>query len=154
MNWSREETRLVWWAIKKATRGFTFLPMRYEREDLFQEGALAWLRAREDWNSGRGQKSTFLYNVIEKHIRKLVDAGDTGKRKAELHAIQCIEGVTPDGFKYGEGNRRATVRPIEYDGDKGLNYNPVPRGAPMGRRLREEREPEIWEAQNGEMSEL
>jgi len=125
---------MQWWSVRKATQNYSFLPLRYERQDLFQEAAEAWLSARDGWREEKGQKSTFLYGVVEKRIRDLIDAGDTEKRKSDLHA------------------RKVVAEPIDYDGDKNIKYNPVPRGKPMAYRLREEREPEIWEEKNEKMS--
>jgi DNA-directed RNA polymerase specialized sigma24 family protein len=152
IDWTIEETKLIWWSVRKATQNYSFLPLRYERQDLFQEAAEAWLSARDGWREEKGQKSTFLYGVVEKRIRDLIDAGDTEKRKSDLHAIKYMENVMSNGFKYGEGNRKVVAEPIDYDGDKNIKYNPVPRGKPMAYRLREEREPEIWEEKNEKMS--
>ncbi len=118
---------------------------------MFQEACEVWLLAR-----GKRKKalSTFLYDVVEKRIRDLIDMGNTEKRKSEIHAVRYTEDITPNGFKYGEGNKKVVAQPIDYDGDENIKYTPVPRGASMQVRMRAEREPEIWEGKNDKMSDV
>ena len=115
---------------------------------------MAWLLSRHKWWRDRVKKSTFLYDVVEKHIQKLIVAGNTEKRKSDIHAVRYTENITPNGFKYGEGNKKVIAQPIDYDGDENIKYTPVPRGTPMQVRLRAEREPEIWEGKNEKMSDV
>jgi hypothetical protein len=97
------------------------------------------------FNAKDGALSTFLFDVIEKHICKLIDAGNTEKRKSDIFAVEYMDGVTPVKSIMGEGNRKKAIPVIDYDGDKNIQYCPSPRGAPMAQRLWEEREPEVWE---------
>ena len=95
MDWTIEEEKLIYTAVRRATSGFTFLPRGYEKEDLLQEGAIAWFLARDDWDRDRSKMSTFLYDVIYKHIRDIIRKGDAEKRASDKYAIKYLDGITP-----------------------------------------------------------
>ncbi len=140
MNWTAEDEKLIYAAVKKATRGFKFIPRGYEIEDLLQEGALAWWQAMDKHNPDHGAKSTFLFTVVRRQIIDLIRGGDTDKRKAGRDSIEYIDGVTPMEPSYG--NRKISPELIEYDGDEELARKPTGWGASTRQRLLKEAEPE------------
>lgn len=95
MDWTMEEQKLIYSAVRRATSGFTFMPRGYERDDLLQEGAIAWFMARDGWSEERGKLSTFLYNVVSRHIRGIIRKGDAEKRASDKYAIKYLDGITP-----------------------------------------------------------
>jgi len=98
------------------------MPRGYDRDDVLQEGALAWLEYRDRLNKLKGKKTTLLYKVVNGRICDLIRTNNTGKRNSERDSIPYIDGFTPTAtFNpkrgtymaqniYGQGNKKIPIR--------------------------------------------
>lgn len=94
MSWSEDESKMIYCAVRRVTSDFQAMPRGYERNDLLQEGACAWLRVRDKWSSRRGRKSTFLYRVVEDRVREIMRTGNLAKRVGFRDSISFIDDIT------------------------------------------------------------
>ncbi len=86
------------------------MPRGYDREDMIQEGRLAWFKAREKFNPNR-EKTTYVYQVIDNHIKNLIRDGNRQKRKIAQHTISYDEIVTEEMLWKGiaKGDPRGNI---------------------------------------------
>jgi len=74
-----------------------------DREDLIQEGHLAWLEARDTYRPDRGaSRATYLGHVVTNHLRSVVRAERAKKRGAGTRALSLDVPVTEDGSTLAE----------------------------------------------------
>ncbi len=91
MDWSDDDEKLVNGAVKVATKNFKSKPRGYDREDLLQEGRLAWWQAMETHDPAKGAKSTLIFTVVRRKIYDLIRAGNTDKRRIHQHTVPFSE---------------------------------------------------------------
>ncbi len=91
IEWTEEDDKLIYSAVKKYTRDFTSLPGGHTREDVLQEAAQAWAKRLKDkggHDPAKGKKSTLLYRVVQNNIQDLIKAANTDKRKVTQHTAE------------------------------------------------------------------
>jgi DNA-directed RNA polymerase specialized sigma24 family protein len=94
MNLFEDESKMVYCAVRRVTSDFQAMPRGYEKNDLMQEGWLAWLEYRDGWSEGRGAISTFLYRVVEMKIKWLIRKSNYQKRVGFRDSISFIDDIT------------------------------------------------------------
>ncbi len=80
LEWNEEDEKIVKAAVRKHTQNYRSMPRGYEREDMLQEGRLAWFKAKEKFDTNR-KITTYAFTAISNHIKNLIVAGNTDKRK-------------------------------------------------------------------------
>ncbi len=93
MNWSQDEEKLIYYATRRATSGFLAIPRGYEKEDILQEVAAAWVKTRENYNVNYAL-STQIYRVALATVNNLYKMNGRIKRQGDLHAIKYMENFT------------------------------------------------------------
>ena len=70
----------------------------YDTEDLYQEGRLAWHRARETYRPDRGASlSTYFGSVVENRLRDLAREARAGRRWSPRGALSLDASIGDDG---------------------------------------------------------
>jgi DNA-directed RNA polymerase specialized sigma subunit len=110
IEWTEEDEKITRAAIKKATQNYISMPRGYEREDMLQEGRLAWLKAKEKYDHNR-KKTTFAFKAISNHVKNLIIAGNTDKRKIAQYLLSYDEVITEEIFWKGiaKGDPRGNI---------------------------------------------
>ena len=91
IDWTEEDDKLIYSAVKKYTSGFASLPAGHTREDVLQESAQAWakiLMTKGGHDPAKGKKSTLLYRVVQNTIQDLIKAANTDKRKVNQNLAE------------------------------------------------------------------
>lgn len=130
IDWTEDDEKLIYSAVKKYTRDFTSLPAGYTREDVLQEAAQAWARRlinKGGHDTAKGKKSTLLYKVVQNTIQDLIKAANTDKRKVIQHTgeFNDVYAVGWDGDIIGPDNKEHISD--NYEGGEG-SFKPTRRG--------------------------
>jgi len=155
IEWTEEDDKLIYSAVKKYTRDFTSIPGGYNREDVLQEAAQAWakrLMTKGGHDPAKGKKSTLLYRVVQNTIQDLIKAANTDKRKIIQHEAKFEDiysewgrvKTNPAGFEnmseqYNGGESKKNL-------GKG-DFEPTKRGIKDSIKWRREAESDHVEAQ-------
>jgi hypothetical protein len=148
IDWTEEEDKLIYSAVKKYTRDFTSLPAGYSREDVLQEAAQTWAKRlieKGGHDPAKGKKSTLLYKVVENKIQDLIKAANTDKRKIAQH---CNTELKEEAWfqmmtDLNAGDRNITEQYEGGESKKNIgkgDFEPTKRGVKDGIRWRREQE--------------
>jgi len=154
IEWTEEDDKLIYSAVKKYTSNFTSLPAGHTREDVLQEAAQAWakrLTNKGGHDPAKGKKSTLLYRVVQNTIQDLIKAANTDKRKVNQHLAEFNDVYSIDGYGKAIGPSNKENAGKQYEGgesNKNLgkgDFEPTRRGTKDAIRWNREKEAELTE---------
>jgi len=149
IEWTEEDDKLIYSAVKKYTRDFTSLPGGYSREDVLQEAAQAWakrLATKGGHDPAKGKKSTLLYRVVQNTIQDLIKAANTDKRKVNQNLVGFNDEYALDGHGNAIGPDNKENAGEQYEGGESKknigkgDFEPTKRGVKDAIKWKREQE--------------